>query len=591
MASVTLPQAARLPFIFDSIGAIQEYANEGSQWRLEDAALLSTQGRLQLAAAVSDALAAYPFVMPNQLSLATYAVEDVLGNAVLGWKVLGSGVSGVAVGGCLRQTPVADDRARDELPYKRADAWEDAALGKRILTVQGQRDLCKPAIVSFVTDVRVPAHSARATAMMTVVKMTVINDPLMVSILFAKGGFAGGRQLVSTRAAQARLPDATDQTPEATAIRENEQFAVWLMQARDRPFREVLAHIYANLLVAANATPHLSLFHHAMLTRAESGNVEMMLERGGGIAPLSYLPAQSQASMNSRITEQLKTRLSLLTVSELCDISLKSFLHALHTANVSEDRRTQLYRTILFQCVQALTAMEENAHLRHNDLHYDNVMLSFVPAEAIYTYATGAGSCAVVPTYGISVRIIDFGRCTSDVIFGEGDTSRGYVFTNTIRSWLQTEPFRTMFLKHLNRLSSMTCFDIARLCTHLTLFGDPMLDSAAEDVLSLVLAAAVPPQGDGVVEQATATTPAPTLRIGKIPAYWNHGKRQPGVLPTVMDVLAKRWGFHRDYDISTAKQMLTAHNGSAVFETTAGGSYFAPPNMEAIFQFLNRRSP
>lgn len=118
-----------------------------------------------------------------------------------------------------------------------------------------------------------------------------------------------------------------------------------------------------------------------------------------------------------------------------------------------------------------------------------------------------------------------------------------------------------------------------------------MLDSAAEDVLSLVLAAAVPPQGDGVVEQATATTPAPTLRIGKIPAYWNHGKRQPGVLPTVMDVLAKRWGFHRDYDISTAKQMLTAHNGSAVFETTAGGSYFAPPNMEAIFQFLNRRSP
>jgi serine/threonine protein kinase len=74
----------------------------------------------------------------------------------------------------------------------------------------------------------------------------------------------------------------------------------------------------------------------------------------------------------------------------------------------------------MFQVLQALTCLAFRLHLKHGDLHDENIMVTVTSTKQKWSYILPDDSIAVVPSFGMCVKLIDFGQA-SRIISGETD--------------------------------------------------------------------------------------------------------------------------------------------------------------------------
>ncbi len=465
-----------------------------------------------------------PLDTPTSPSWRTYTLQDVFKHGMFAWRRLGGGSYGVVVGACIRQalqkpqageadmssTHAADDdeasagkkqvwdmvagigtpivgrsaqgagaaagtdprtpRATDGTchhetvssppPYAVEAAW---AAGPRygasrpgpdprattLLTVTGQRRWCagvdRAKLWALPATREAPqagtSPALGAAPMLAAVKLATVT-PSVLRLLKARGN------VVSTSAPPAELGLPTDSR------------TLQFIQADDGSLREALAGYYMNALIESRTTPHVTGQYGAVLvTQTKEADV-LALEASG---VLSHT-ATALGNVDPRTTT-----LCVATVTELSDMNLSAFIAAVKACALPDLRVRQLMCTILLQCLQALTALHTSCNLRHNDLHLQNVMVSFVSMDTKYTYRIPASSdfpyngVVTVPTHGVSIRIIDWGMATGDV-FGRDDTPRAWA--NSMHSPISL----AKRYKDLYRIPNLACLDFAFLC--LTLLYD-----------------------------------------------------------------------------------------------------------------------
>lgn len=149
----------------------------------------------------------------------------------------------------------------------------------------------------------------------------------------------------------------------------------------DNYMREIILGRMANYLVRARISPHFPFLYETYFTETPAG-----------------------------------PHLGILM--EMSHMDFPQFIRTVFPT-IAVEERTNLLRVILIQITQALAAMQTHFNWRHNDLHYHNIMVTFV-AHADYCYVVN-GVNYVVPNYGMCWRIIDYGLSSSDVLFHEND--------------------------------------------------------------------------------------------------------------------------------------------------------------------------
>ena len=106
------------------------------------------------------------------------------------------------------------------------------------------------------------------------------------------------------------------------------------------------------------------------------------------------------------------TRSSVSAIREL--LSEDDLQEEVKTAQSNFDKfskkMSERWISILYQLCVALAVAQESFGFVHNDLHYRNIMLESTAYETI-TYTVN-GNQTTIKTYGVLVKIIDFGRAT-----------------------------------------------------------------------------------------------------------------------------------------------------------------------------------
>lgn len=105
--------------------------------------------------------------------------------------------------------------------------------------------------------------------------------------------------------------------------------------------------------------------------------------------------------------------------------------YTLEELNDSEGITQEEWKSFLFQIIFALSFIQKKYDMVHNDLHSDNIMLSRTSDE--YYYYVINDKVYKVPTYGYTVKIIDFARATFKIgnriivpdVFQEGGDAEG----------------------------------------------------------------------------------------------------------------------------------------------------------------------
>jgi hypothetical protein len=595
------------PDLFDQ-PTIRLKVREGTTCRHADNLRLQVDGRMQLARAASEYMGSVYRVlsMPILATMApsplfadwlTYTIDDVFANALLGWDIMGAGVTGVVVGGCIRKhalgTRGPDGRTLPP-PSLIPEMWEWPARGERqTMSCKGQQALCVAVNVQEaarekgggVFGLRFGAVGAVGAAgaaggagagaapqvpLLAVVKLMHISEETAAAYAQCAPTL-DGRRLLTTAAAVAPAPPAGSSNEVGRA--QDAFLAAHLMRGRATPFREVYAGYAVNALVANRVSPHFALLYHAMLVRAHAKQdpdlqtATQLLERSGGRAPpRPPSPPGSSAKAVSALTNN-DGGLSVLVMGELCDMELTEFLTALFDAAMPAERQTAILRTVIIQCVQALAAMDAAFNMRHNDLHSNNVMVTLIDPDAVFTYTVhdpSGPSVVEVPTFGVCVKLIDFGRASSN-IFGVGDTSRAYVNNPLlIKPFLENDRYKMIGNVIEERLHTMERFDIIRLTTMLLSIFQK--HAVAVDVLQEVLSyiADGTRSTDQVLQNAALGAPkAPGARSSE-PLYPYLGE-STGSMNFLLATLAKHWGMLRRRDVAD----MTKFAHSPVFFDTS----------------------
>jgi hypothetical protein len=167
--------------------------------------------------------------------------------------------------------------------------------------------------------------------------------------------------------------------PHPWAVAHNDSGAEW--GAGDlNPFREVILGYFMNALVMSKTTPHF---------------------------PLLVTPFYCDASDSSAPTAGI--------LMERAHMTFSAFL----THLVAQDDKKDMLRVALLQISHALLCAQDHFDFRHNDLHLENCMVTFIDADVQYTYDV-YGARFTIPTHGMCWKVIDFGKGTSGM-FGEWD--------------------------------------------------------------------------------------------------------------------------------------------------------------------------
>jgi hypothetical protein len=333
------------------------------------------------------------------------------------------------------------------------------------------------------------------------------------------------------------------------------------IESKDGTFREVLAGHYVNAMIASRVTPHLALQYATFLvTQTKEADV-LALQYSDVLAP----QAIALADVNARTTA-----LSVAFVGELCDMGLSVFLSAVAECALASSKKRQIMCTVLLQCMQALTAVHGSCNMRHNDLHIGNVMVSFVPADAVYVYRVpGTASfpkhgIVTVPTHGVSVRVIDWGMATGDV-FGVDDSARAWA--NDMHSPLPLAERD----KDLFRIPDMALFDATELCRSMQglLPKGSEMRHAVEETLDLLVLAPYDADrnSDNVIRRAVQSLPTTGGSQVRTPANPRAGRQNEELLD-LFRALATRWDFPCEYSApGSSEYPATAVAPENVFTT------------------------
>lgn len=135
--------------------------------------------------------------------------------------------------------------------------------------------------------------------------------------------------------------------------------------------------------------------------------------------------------------------------------------------------------SILFQVCFCLAFLQKHFQFTHNDLHCDNVM--FVKTEEKYLYYQINDTYYKIPTFGMIIKIIDFGRAVykinnnryfSDVFKYESDAGGQYTYPDSNRN---SNRGKNKKIHHPN-----FSFDLCRLSTTLI---DELYPEGGSDIL------------------------------------------------------------------------------------------------------------
>ena len=157
------------------------------------------------------------------------------------------------------------------------------------------------------------------------------------------------------------------------------------------PYREIAMGRLLNMLVRYGVTPHLPLIYE-----------------------------------NFTIGD---THVGLVT--ELSHMTFKDFLMCNLMRQTSDETVTKLIGVALLQICHGIMCAQDYYDFRHNDLHPDNVMMTFI-SNTVYNYRIGDRLFAV-RNYGMCWKLIDFGLCSSKE-FAKDDVARAYAHYKVLRA-------------------------------------------------------------------------------------------------------------------------------------------------------------
>jgi hypothetical protein len=428
-----------------TMSCLSDTVDEESKHRIATTFNETMQGRTAVVATVNDVVSRkFPLIhvpegkqpgdVPTCKWLA-YSLAQVYKVGIVGWRKLGEGTFGVVSEACVRRPD-----------WQR---YYDAAADTGLETgPAAQRRMC------FAVNRNLLWSTAEGVPASRMLIPPSDKDAMVVLVAAKVSGIEMQDDIKSPDSNINLISTLAQAVPAASGMQRD--YAEVLLDVTETSFREVLASLYANALVKEHATPHVACLYHAMITYGERVSTFNRLVRNdpGGVdaKPLDAIG--------------VRTPLSILSLSEMSDISLHQLVQAINSCGWEYRRRGKstatLMRTIMFQCAQAMAAMQTSLDWRHNDLHSKNVMLSFVPDDAVYTYLLPATDefperTVAVPTYGVCVKVIDFGRSTGD-LFGPGDSGRAWA-VNTLSplQWV------THAYGSLRRLGLLANFDMALL--------------------------------------------------------------------------------------------------------------------------------
>lgn len=118
-----------------------------------------------------------------------------------------------------------------------------------------------------------------------------------------------------------------------------------------------------------------------------------------------------------------------------------------------------IIRSAVFQIVAAIVTMHAVFGIKHNDLHFGNIMVE--PTKKTFLYYQFNNTYYKIPTYGYLFKIIDWGRATylfndlkgdNSVFTGPGECFEQYVYKRANTRGLQTIDI------HSNHWSDITMF-------------------------------------------------------------------------------------------------------------------------------------
>ena len=181
-------------------------------------------------------------------------------------------------------------------------------------------------------------------------------------------------------------------------------------------YREVLSGRFLNLLVHKGITPHLPVIYQCFSSRFIETEVPEAAEDGTIPEP------------------RFRKRWPCGAIAtEMCHMTFRQFIREFtqRCPDEHEHKIPELLHIAFVQIVHGIMCAQTYFNFRHNDLHLNNAMMTYITAGK-YRYVVD-GQYYDIPNYGMCWKLIDFGFSSSTTLFGCEDNGSMLLCTHALK--------------------------------------------------------------------------------------------------------------------------------------------------------------
>ena len=210
-------------------------------------------------------------------------------------------------------------------------------------------------------------------------------------------------------------------------------------------YREVILGRFLNRLVKRSVTPHFPLIYEFFQSKFIDDAVPSRRVTPATAADLAEMLKNLNSDRSKQIQEDKRRLERVLAVypkyrrgdpcsafvTEMCHMTFTQYLDLLGAHCHDKDQMTLLLDVAVLQVVNGLMCAHKHFNFRHNDMHANNVMMTYITSGE-YRYVVD-GKRYHVPNFGMCWKLIDFGFGSSTKLFGPCDNAAMLVSTHALK--------------------------------------------------------------------------------------------------------------------------------------------------------------